>query len=246
MEQPKTNHVLKPLHEGEPLKIAEAVLKRRHYDVKEKVLWAKKRAEQRKNASLKGKLNLGIITPEKLLKRKRVQILDAKRIHRLKFIPDSPRVKSAEMSPVLFVVRNARFHVSRTSFAILKNLGLTHPYRACFLPNTTESLRQLRVIKIFVFYGFLDTDTLYNLLYKKLHFQRKKEVEETDQQLSNCPRESILVCDNSIVEDYLGYLGILCIEDIVDEIKSRGPNFDAITKIMWYVVPFNHPSIYSF
>ncbi len=45
--------------------------------------------------------------------------------------------------------------------------------------------------------------------------------------------ERVLLNSNKIVEDNLGQLGIICLEDIVNEIIGLGENFDKLTKFLW-------------
>jgi hypothetical protein len=48
MEDPSIQQILKPRHEGETIKIAETVLRKKYHDTKEMARNARKRAEKRK------------------------------------------------------------------------------------------------------------------------------------------------------------------------------------------------------
>lgn len=39
--------------------------------------------------------------------------------------------------------------------------------------------------------------------------------------------------NNKKVEDNLGSLGIICLEDLVNEIYGLGQNFEAVSKFVW-------------
>jgi hypothetical protein len=98
-------------------------------------------------------------------------------------------------------------------------------------------IRLLRSIQIFVFYGykllikvlciivndnvhfrFLNLDIMVNLFFKKLKFTVANEDNTTNETELNSNKEMVVVCDNATVEDYLGHLDILCVEDVLHEV----------------------------
>lgn len=237
-----SKQILKPRNPGESLKVAETVLKRRNHDLQGMAQRAKQRVELRKMAARKRTYNAGIVTPEKMIKNKRVQLLDAKRLARLRNTRDLPRVRSADRYSSLFVVRNARTPPCRSSLSILKRLGLTSRYSATFTPNTAEAIAVLRSIQPFVFYGFLCPDTMHKMFFKSLRFKSsvpaRTDDSKADDDLVTTSLDApasvtpVTVCDNAMVEDHLGHLGILCIDDLMEEIKSCGKNFDTVMNLL--------------
>ena len=50
----------------------------------------------------------------------------------------------------------------------------------------------------------------------------------------NIEGKRTLINNNRLVEDNLGDMGIICLEDISNEILNLGDNFLNVTKFMWY------------
>jgi large subunit ribosomal protein L7e len=48
-------------------------------------------------------------------------------------------------------------------------------------------------------------------------------------------RQRIPITDNAIIEQNLGKFGIICIEDLVHEIFTVGPNVGIINSIYYYI-----------
>lgn len=57
------------------------------------------------------------------------------------------------------------------------------------------------------------------LIYKKCH--------------AKIDGKRVHIDNNKKVEDHLGNLGIICLEDLVNEIAGLGPNFETVAKFVW-------------
>ncbi|KAL7068968.1 hypothetical protein ACR3K2_05010 [Cryptosporidium serpentis] len=196
----ETGHILRPRSEGDTLKVAEAVLRRRR--IPESNRMSRFREEKRK---LKKELHKSPIKSLKaILKSSRDNILDKRR---LKNMNKKPLLtpKTNDGKNLLIVVRNSRRCGSIKSFKILKNMGLVSKFSAIILSHSQESLKLIQSVKPFVFYGFPTLQLLKNLIYTKGAFK-------SDEKFGN---NKILLTDNLLVEDKLGEIGILCTEDIV-------------------------------
>jgi len=77
----------------------------------------------------------------------------------------------------------------------------------------------LQIVQPYIAYGYPNLKTVRSLIYKrgygKVHGQR------------------IPLADNQIVEDNLGKYGIICIEDLIHEIITVGPNFKQASNFLW-------------
>jgi 60S ribosomal protein uL30 len=63
----------------------------------------------------------------------------------------------------------------------------------------------------------------------------KKSVEELIRKrgFGKVDKKRLPIGDNQMVEEALGQYGIICIEDLVDEIYNVGPNFKACSSFIW-------------
>ncbi|XP_030383634.1 60S ribosomal protein L7 [Scaptodrosophila lebanonensis] len=120
---------------------------------------------------------------------------------------------------LLLVMRHAgkKIH-DETTLKIFKTLRMSQRHNAVFLENTKENQLLLRVIEPFVVYGFPTISTIRDLLFKKGFA------------LVNGKKEAIQ--SNTMVEEQLGEKGVICLEDIIHEIFTVGPNFEAVTKFL--------------
>ncbi len=73
-------------------------------------------------------------------------------------------------------------------------------------------------------YSFPTRKSISELIYKKCYAKIKGKREHID--------------NNKKVEDNLGDKGIICLEDLVNEIVSMGPNFKEVMKFIWLLVIF--------
>lgn len=81
-------------------------------------------------------------------------------------------------------------------------------------------LELMTIIKPYITWGYADLATVRNLIFKR----GKTLVGEKTRSI-----------DNAIVEEKLGSLGILCIEDIIHELISLGPN---LRQVLEFMLPF--------
>jgi large subunit ribosomal protein L7e len=77
----------------------------------------------------------------------------------------------------------------------------------------------LSIINPYIAYGYPNLKTVRELVYKrgygKINGQR------------------IPLSDNQIIEEHLGKYGIVCIEDLIHEIFTVGPNFKQASNFLW-------------
>jgi len=210
--------VLRPRQPGETIKVAETVLKRRDRNIKaasERANKIKKIRDKRKSKA-RGKLN--IVRAESMVKQWRVRHSDERR---LKSQTKKPLDKVYEKAKCLAVVRNARDGGSKQVKMMLKNLRLKEPNTLVFMTNTKESLQKLKIVKPFVFWGCPSYRSVLDLMQKKATFKAPKSHKK--QPLS----------DNNLVEEHLGDVGMLCVEDLASAITSGSDHFTAVTDRLW-------------
>lgn len=127
---------------------------------------------------------------------------------------------SGETNPkLLLVMRHAGKKIfDKTTSDIFKTLGMQQRHNAVFLENNKENQLLLRVIEPFVVYGFPSLTTIRELLFKK--------------GFASINGKKTAIQSNTMVEENLGDKGVICLEDIIHEIYTVGPNFAAVNKFL--------------
>lgn len=77
----------------------------------------------------------------------------------------------------------------------------------------------IKIVEPYIAYGYPSIKTVRDLIYKRGYGKVKKE--------------RIPLTDNQIIEDNLGKFGILCVEDLIHEIFTVGPNFKQASNFLW-------------
>lgn len=77
----------------------------------------------------------------------------------------------------------------------------------------------LKIIEPYIAYGYPSVKTVRDLIYKRGY--------------GKVNGQRIPLSDNQIIEENLGKFGIICIEDLVHEIVTVGPNFKQASNFLW-------------
>merc|ERR1711981_1435710 len=120
------------------------------------------------------------------------------------FVADSPRLA------VVTRIRGIN-QISPKPKKVLQILRLRQIGNTVFVRLNKASIQMLRMADPFIAWGYPTQETVKKMIYKR------------GAGLNNGQR--IKLVDNSVIEKGLGKLGINCIEDLVHEIYSVGPNF---------------------
>ncbi|CBZ56202.1 putative ribosomal protein L7 [Neospora caninum Liverpool] len=204
---------LRPRNPGEALKVAKTVLRRREQNLEEKAERAKKirGLKRREDRDCHQQV---IKSAQYFVKRARLRSVDNKRVVFAKKTP-AKKPREQERRPLILAVRNGREGGSPEVQAGLKRLGLRKPFWGTVLRNDEATLQQLRLLDPFVFYGYPTYATLRKLFLTRgcLRINEK---------------ESTPLTDNAKVEEHLGAYGMLCVEDVVQELWKGGGHFDDI------------------
>lgn len=211
--------VLQPRRPGETIKVAETVLKRRDRNLKAASERAAKVASIRRAQKEYKKGKLKIIRAEKLIKQNRLKKVDRDRLHHQK----KKKVKVGQ-GKVVAVVRNGRLGGSKEVLVSLKQLGLREFHTIVFLPNTEETALKLNIIRPFAFWGPPSYKTVSTIMQKKALFKDPKK-----------PKRRTILSDNTLVEEHLGDLGLLCTEDLAHAIFTCAPSFVQVQERLWPV-----------
>ena len=126
-----------------------------------------------------------------------------------------------EAEPKLaFVVRIRGINgVDPRTKKILRLFRLRQIHNGSFVRLNRASIKMLRLVEPYVTYGYPNLKTVRELIYKRGYAKVNKQ--------------RIPITDNKIIEAKLGKYGIICMEDLIHEIFTVGPNFKIANQFLW-------------
>jgi large subunit ribosomal protein L7e len=128
------------------------------------------------------------------------------------YVPDEPKVA--------FVIRIRGINrVSPKTRKILQLLRLRQINNGVFVKLSKATWNMLRLVEPYITYGFPSLKTVRELLYKR--------------GFGKVAKQRIPLTQNSIIEQNLGSKGVICMEDLVHEIYTVGPNFKEAANFLW-------------
>ena len=102
---------------------------------------------------------------------------------------------------------------------ILDLLRLKQIHNGIFLKVNKATMNMLREVEPYVTYGYLNLSTVKDLMYKRAYAKDNKQ--------------RIRIQSNEVIAKNLGKHGITCIEDLIHEIYTCGPNFKEANNFLW-------------
>jgi large subunit ribosomal protein L7e len=128
-----------------------------------------------------------------------------------------PIEKKGESAILAIRVKDSR-NISKQEDHFLIKFHLSRKHNAAFIPNTIENLKTLKKVENYVVYGY-PSKTLIEELLKYRGFAKVDD-------------KKVPLDDNSIVEEALGKLDIICVDDIVDSLY-KNKNIDDINSFLF-------------
>lgn len=101
----------------------------------------------------------------------------------------------------------------------LQLLRLLQINNGIFVRLTKATSEMLKIVEPFVTYGYPNLKTVRELVYKRGYGKVNKQ--------------RLPITDNEIIEQQLGKFGIVCVEDLIHEIYTVGPNFKQASNFLW-------------
>jgi len=102
---------------------------------------------------------------------------------------------------------------------ILQLLRLRQINNAVFVKLNRATLNMLKTVEPYITFGYPNLKSVKELVYKRGHAKLNKQ--------------RVGITDNAMVERELGKFGIQCVEDLVHEIFTVGPNFKYANRFLW-------------
>jgi len=101
---------------------------------------------------------------------------------------------------------------------ILKLLRLRQLHNAVFVKLTKPMVQMLHLVEPYVAYGYPNLKTIRELVYKRGY--------------GKVDGNRIPITDNKVVSQTLGKLNVVCVEDVIHEIYTCGPNFKKVSNFL--------------
>ncbi|KAK4250611.1 ribosomal protein L30, ferredoxin-like fold domain-containing protein [Corynascus novoguineensis] len=102
---------------------------------------------------------------------------------------------------------------------ILQLLRLLQINNGVFVRVTKATAEMIKVVEPWVAYGYPNLKSVKELIYKRGY--------------GKVNGQRIALTDNAIIEENLGKYGIICMEDLIHEIITVGPNFKQASNFLW-------------
>jgi large subunit ribosomal protein L7e len=102
---------------------------------------------------------------------------------------------------------------------ILQLLRLLQINNGVFIRVTKATAEMIKIVEPWVAYGYPNLKSVKELIYKRGYGKVNKQ--------------RVALTDNSIIEENLGQYGIICMEDLIHEIFTVGPNFKQASNFLW-------------
>ncbi|KAF2473051.1 60S ribosomal protein L7 [Lindgomyces ingoldianus] len=123
-------------------------------------------------------------------------------------------------SKLAFVVRikgiNKIDPKKRKTLQLLRLLQINN---GVFIRLTKATSEMLKIVEPFIAYGYPNQKSVRELIYKRGY--------------GKVDKQRIPLTDNEIIEKSLGQYGIICMEDLIHEIYTVGPNFKQASNFLW-------------
>ncbi|CAD6580057.1 MAG: 60S ribosomal protein L7 [Alectoria sarmentosa] len=126
------------------------------------------------------------------------------------YVPAEPKL--------VFVVRLKGINkIAPKPRKILQLLRLLQINNGVFVKLTKATSEMLKIVEPYIGYGYPSLKTVRELLYKRGYGKINKQ--------------RIPLTNNAIIEENLGKFGLVCMEDVLHEIYTVGPNFKQASNV---------------
>lgn len=127
-------------------------------------------------------------------------------------MPDEPKL--------VFVIRIKGINkIAPQPRKILQLLRLLQINNGVFIRLTKATQEMLTIVNPYIAYGYPNLKSVRELVYKRGYGKVDKQRKP--------------LTDNQIIEENLGKYGIVCMEDLIHEIYTVGPNFKQANNFLW-------------
>ncbi|PLB40503.1 60S ribosomal protein uL30 [Aspergillus candidus] len=126
----------------------------------------------------------------------------------------------AEEPKLVFVIRIKGINkIAPQPRKILQLLRLLQINNGTFVRLTKATQEMLTIVNPYIAYGYPNLKSIRELVYKRGYGKINKQ--------------RVPLTDNQIIEEHLGKYGIVCMEDLIHELYTVGPNFKQVNNFLW-------------
>lgn len=197
-------------------KVREVMLKRRKRQDEARAHTAAANIKSKKRAKVGYKLSF--TRAEKLIKQARVKDRYELRLIRQAKRPQKKDTLPLEKKLIIAVRVGGSKNLHEHPLEALKLLRLKKAHSAVLLTQNRTTLELLKLAEPYVTWGYPNTETVRELIFKR--GQTKIDGKK-------------VALNNAVVEEHLGELGIICIEDVIHEILATTKNFKTVNAFLW-------------
>ncbi|KAJ1460491.1 ribosomal protein L30, ferredoxin-like fold domain-containing protein [Pelagophyceae sp. CCMP2097] len=104
---------------------------------------------------------------------------------------------------------------------ILQLLRLRQIFNGVFVKINAATIKMLRLVEPYISYGYPNLKSVREIVYKRGY--------------GKVDKKRIPLDNNAVIEQVLGKYDIICIEDLIHEIFTVGPNFREVANFLWPV-----------
>ncbi|KAH7361383.1 60S ribosomal protein L7 [Plectosphaerella cucumerina] len=212
----RSHSILRSVPTKENILVPETLLKKRKSQ--EKARAERNAAQEKSKTSNKEKREVIFKRAEKYVQEYREAEREKVRLARVARESDSAYVPAG--ANLIFLIRIKGINkIPPKPRKILQLLRLLQINNGVFVRVTKATTEMIKVIEPWVAYGYPNLKSIKELIYKRGYGKVNKQ--------------RIALTDNSIIEENLGKYGIICMEDLIHEIYTVGPNFKQAANFLW-------------
>jgi large subunit ribosomal protein L7e len=118
----------------------------------------------------------------------------------------------------------------------LQLLRLLQINNGVFIKLTKATMEMLKIVEPFVAYGYPNQKSVRELIYSKSDtgsILLSETNSYAERGYGKVDKQRLPLTDNEIIEENLGKYGMICMEDLIHEICTVGPNFKAASNFLW-------------
>ncbi|EHH61292.1 hypothetical protein EGM_19274, partial [Macaca fascicularis] len=166
------------------------------------------------------------LVPENLLKKRKtyqaLKATQAKQALLAKQLEVKPHdLELPDKYSLAFVVCIERIDDMRLLLQILARLRLRKIFNGVFVKINPQNLKMMHIVETYVTWGFPNLKSVRELILKHGQSMVKNKI--------------IPLTDNTVIEEHLGKVGVICLEDLIYEFAFPGKHFQEIL----FLCPFH-------
>jgi len=192
------------------LKRRKVLAERKAKELKHKLIEKKKNREKRRIIFKRAESYIRHYRKEQ---RDKIRLMRQARKHHNFYVPDEPRLA--------FVVRIRGINqIHPRPRKVLQLFRLRQINNGVFMKINKATANMLRIAEPYIAWGYPNMKTVRELIYKRGY--------------AKINGRRIPITDNRMIEERLGKRsGIICMEDLIHEIYTVGPNFKIASNFLW-------------